>query len=208
MRGPMSLQISAHTSAAGRPSAHGYFVPRVSRRYLSLQRNVSSGPHAIHIENREVRTTCTIERRLCGHVAGGPSGVCSQSTFIMSAPTSPADWNRRSMSSAPDDGPSFTTARDDPASFDLERIPETRQLEEACDGRAHTDQHEVRAALARRVPQRDEGPEPARVDERDIAEVDLEPSGRDGPGHLRAGIPKARRDGQVDLAGQDQVRRR
>ena len=37
-------------------------------------------------------------------VDGEPSGVCSQSTFIMSVPTSPADWNRRSMSSAPDDG--------------------------------------------------------------------------------------------------------
>ena len=32
MRGPMSPQISAHTSEAGLPSAHGYFLPSVSRR--------------------------------------------------------------------------------------------------------------------------------------------------------------------------------
>lgn len=32
IRGPMSSQISAHTSRAGRPSAHGYLRPSVSRR--------------------------------------------------------------------------------------------------------------------------------------------------------------------------------
>ncbi len=32
MRGPISGQISSHTSRAGRPSAHGYFWPSVSRR--------------------------------------------------------------------------------------------------------------------------------------------------------------------------------
>ena len=32
IRGPMSSQISAHTSLAGRPSAHGYLRPSVSRR--------------------------------------------------------------------------------------------------------------------------------------------------------------------------------
>jgi hypothetical protein len=32
MRGPMSSQISDHTTAAGLPRAHGYFFPRVSRR--------------------------------------------------------------------------------------------------------------------------------------------------------------------------------
>ena len=32
IRGPMSSQISAQTSRADRPSAHGYFAPSVSRR--------------------------------------------------------------------------------------------------------------------------------------------------------------------------------
>lgn len=32
IRGSISGQISAHTSRAGRPSAQGYFSPRVARR--------------------------------------------------------------------------------------------------------------------------------------------------------------------------------
>src|SRR5690349_17813043 len=90
MRGPMSLQISAHTSRAGLPSAHGYFRPRVTRRYDALQKKVSSGPHAIHIGKRDDSRMLTAVCRLCGHVSGCPSGVLSQSTLARSPPTSPS----------------------------------------------------------------------------------------------------------------------
>src|SRR4051794_1459770 len=89
MRGPMSGQISAHTSRAGRPSAHGYFLPSVSRRYASLQKNVSSGPQAIHIAKRLVSTTPTMLVRLRGHASGGPTGVWSHWTASRSWPTGP-----------------------------------------------------------------------------------------------------------------------
>ena len=40
---------------------------------------MSSGPHAIHIEKREVSTIRTAARRLGGHSDDGPSGVEAQS---------------------------------------------------------------------------------------------------------------------------------
>src|SRR4051794_5093792 len=89
----MSGQISDHTSEAGLPSAHGYFSPRVSRRYASLQKNVRSGPHAIHIENLEVSMRRTTDSRLRGQLSGGPSGVAAQSTSRRSAPTWPLRAN-------------------------------------------------------------------------------------------------------------------
>ena len=45
----------------------------------SLQKNVSSGPHAIHIAKREPSTIRTAVCRLSGHVSAGPSGVVAQS---------------------------------------------------------------------------------------------------------------------------------
>jgi hypothetical protein len=64
IRGWISGQISSQTLLAGFPSAHGNLAPSVSRTYLSLAKNVSSGPHAIHIANREVRSTWRLEARL------------------------------------------------------------------------------------------------------------------------------------------------
>src|SRR5215213_3281855 len=96
IRGPMSGQISAHTSWAGRPSAHGYLRPSVSRRYASLQKNVSCGPHAIHIANREVRTMLTTVRRLCGQVSGGPPG---------GPPAARPGWSRQRRDPAPRPAP-------------------------------------------------------------------------------------------------------
>lgn len=89
MRGPASCQTSDHTTEAGLPSAHGYFVPSVSRRYASLQKKVSSGPQAIHIEKREVMSIRTTVCRLRGHALSGPSGVAAQSTARRSRPISP-----------------------------------------------------------------------------------------------------------------------
>ena len=98
MRGPMSGQISAHTSRAERPSAHGYFSPSVSSRYAALQKNVRSGPHAIHIANRDVSRIRTAVMRLGGQPASGPTPVAAQSTASRSRPTSPP---ARSTSAAP-----------------------------------------------------------------------------------------------------------
>jgi hypothetical protein len=55
----------------------------------SLQKNVSWGPHAIHMENRERSIVPSAEQRLGGHVALAPSGVLAQSTSPRRAPTSP-----------------------------------------------------------------------------------------------------------------------
>ena len=45
-----------------------------------MQKNVSSGPHAIHIENRDESRMLTAVRRLCGQPAGSPRGVADQFT--------------------------------------------------------------------------------------------------------------------------------
>jgi hypothetical protein len=52
-----------------------------------LQKNVSSGPHAIHMENREDSRMLTAVRKLCGQPEGTPSGVAAQSIRARSAPT-------------------------------------------------------------------------------------------------------------------------
>src|SRR4051794_2555493 len=88
-RGATSGQTSDQTVEAGLPSAHGYLAPSGSRREASLQKKVSSGPHAIHIGNREDSTTRTTAWRLFGQVSRGPSGVSAQSTASRSRPTSP-----------------------------------------------------------------------------------------------------------------------
>ena len=137
MRGPMSGQISAHTSRAGRPSAHGYFLSSVSRRYASLQKNVSSGPHAIHILKRDVSSTWTMLASARGHCSGGPIGVAAQSTASRSCPTGP---------------PAVRAARALPLSAiglrvyaflrvgdDVQHLDEPGELEDALDARRPAD---------------------------------------------------------------------
>ncbi|MFN8072717.1 MAG: hypothetical protein U0R66_13050 [Mycobacterium sp.] len=53
-----------------------------------MQKNVNSGPQAIHMANRDDNNVLTVVRRLCGQPAGTPSGVEAQSTAARSAPTS------------------------------------------------------------------------------------------------------------------------
>jgi len=48
IRGPISGQISRHTTSERAPSTQSRFTPTVGR-YASLQKNVSSGPQHIHI---------------------------------------------------------------------------------------------------------------------------------------------------------------
>src|SRR5215207_1466781 len=50
---------------------------------------MSSGPHQMNIGWREVRTSRTVTRRLCGHVSGEPSEDFDQSNPLVSAPISP-----------------------------------------------------------------------------------------------------------------------
>ncbi len=54
---------------------------------------MSSGPHAIHMENRDASMIRTTEIRLCGHCSGGPRGVDAQSTAARSRPTEPPAAN-------------------------------------------------------------------------------------------------------------------
>ncbi|WP_369830526.1 hypothetical protein [Mycobacterium sp. 1245111.1] len=57
-----------------------------------MQKNVSSGPHAIHIEKRDASKISTAVRRLCGQPSTGPNGVAAQSTAARSRPIS---WSAR-----------------------------------------------------------------------------------------------------------------
>src|SRR5258705_2095789 len=61
---------------------------------------MSSGPHQMNIGWREVRTSRTVTRRLCGHVSGEPKDVFDQSNALVKAPSSPPPA-RKSLTSSP-----------------------------------------------------------------------------------------------------------
>src|ERR1700679_1977749 len=62
---------------------------------------MSSGPHQMNIGWREVRTSRTVTRRLCGQVWGGPSEVFDQSNTLVRAPSSPPLPKKSPTSSRP-----------------------------------------------------------------------------------------------------------
>src|SRR5580692_4950155 len=62
---------------------------------------MSSGPHQMNIGWREVRTSRTVTRRLCGHVSGGPSDVFDQSYPRVRAPISPPPAKKSLTTSTP-----------------------------------------------------------------------------------------------------------
>src|SRR6476660_4399233 len=62
---------------------------------------MSSGPHQMNIGWREVRTSRTVTRRLCGHVSGEPSDVFDQSNPLVKAPISPPPAKKSLTTSPP-----------------------------------------------------------------------------------------------------------
>src|SRR5690349_17253746 len=62
---------------------------------------MSSGPHQMNIGWREVRTSRTVTRRLCGHVSGEPSDVFDQSNPLVKAPISPPPAKKSLTNSPP-----------------------------------------------------------------------------------------------------------
>ncbi len=62
---------------------------------------MSSGPHQTNIGWREVRTSRTVTRRLCGHVSGEPSDVFDQSNPRVRAPISPPPAKKSLTTSSP-----------------------------------------------------------------------------------------------------------
>ena len=88
IRGPMSGQISAQTLSERAPRTQSRRMPTVGR-YASLQKNVRSGPHSIHIAYRESSRIRAAVLRLCGQASGEPSGVVLQSNARMRRPISP-----------------------------------------------------------------------------------------------------------------------
>ena len=77
MRGPISLQISAHTLSERPPSTQSRFNPSWQIGVVAEERELR--PHAIHIAKREVSMTRTTARKLCGQPVIGPSDVFDQS---------------------------------------------------------------------------------------------------------------------------------
>jgi hypothetical protein len=66
-----------------------------------MHRYRSSGPHQMNIGWREVRTSRTVTRRLCGHVSGEPSDVFDQSNPLVKAPISPPPAKKSLTTSPP-----------------------------------------------------------------------------------------------------------